>query len=78
MFWCSRKAITMARNSIGTVERNQMMKVFPTAFQKRSSVTRNWYCASPTKEMSPIPSQSVKDSTIENRIGNSPKIANRR
>ena len=40
MFWWSRKAMPSARQSIGTVERNQMMKVLPTAFQKRLSWTR--------------------------------------
>ena len=54
-----------------------MMNVLPTAFQNRLSVSRYWYWASPTKVMSPIPSQSVKDNTMENTIGNSPKTRNR-
>ena len=60
---------------MGTVERNQITKVLPTAFQKRPSRIRNSYWARPTKETSPIPSQSVKDSTTENRMGKSPKTA---
>ena len=60
------------------VERNQMMNVLPTAFQNRVSVSRYWYWASPTNWISPIPSQSVKDSTMEKTIGNSPKTKNSR
>ncbi|MEY9990421.1 hypothetical protein ABIE67_002453 [Streptomyces sp. V4I8] len=45
---CSRKASTRARNSIGTVDRNQISKVLSTECQNTGSSSSQPYCWSPT------------------------------
>ena len=72
---CSRNASTRARNSIGTVDRNQISKVLSTECQNTESSSSQPYCLSPTKRMSPMPSQSWKDRYREKTTGKAPKTA---